>query len=262
MEYVSVASRGLPLNRSIRRPPGPPLVFCVTNGRGRLSRGVSRMRTRTRTLGRTTVRESSRARHHAHAYEEVPVRNAVSQVAQTRSAFKGWLRSTLFGMRDLPRGTVTFLFTDIEGSTQLLERLGPSPTRRRSNSTGACCGERSPGTTAPRWTHRATLSSSSSREPRPRSPPPRRRSTRWPTRRCACASGSIPVSRSRRPKATSAWTCTRAPDRRRRSRRPGAALEQTRDLVRRRVRDLGEHRLKDLTAPRGSTSSATRTSRR
>ena len=27
-------------------------------------------------------------------------------------------------MRDLPRGTVTFLFTDIEGSTRLLQSLG------------------------------------------------------------------------------------------------------------------------------------------
>ena len=27
-------------------------------------------------------------------------------------------------MRDLPTGTVTFLFTDIEGSTRLLQRLG------------------------------------------------------------------------------------------------------------------------------------------
>lgn len=27
-------------------------------------------------------------------------------------------------MRDLPTGTVTFLFTDMEGSTRLLERLG------------------------------------------------------------------------------------------------------------------------------------------
>ena len=27
-------------------------------------------------------------------------------------------------MPDLPTGTVTFLFTDIEGSTQLLQRLG------------------------------------------------------------------------------------------------------------------------------------------
>jgi class 3 adenylate cyclase len=28
-------------------------------------------------------------------------------------------------MRDLPTGTVTFLFTDIEGSTNLLRELGP-----------------------------------------------------------------------------------------------------------------------------------------
>src|SRR3989304_9250469 len=28
-------------------------------------------------------------------------------------------------VRDLPRGTVTFLFTDIEGSTRLLDELGP-----------------------------------------------------------------------------------------------------------------------------------------
>jgi class 3 adenylate cyclase len=28
-------------------------------------------------------------------------------------------------MRDLPAGTVTFLFTDIEGSTRLLHELGP-----------------------------------------------------------------------------------------------------------------------------------------
>src|SRR5918997_986811 len=28
-------------------------------------------------------------------------------------------------MRDLPAGTVTFLFTDVEGSTRLLQELGP-----------------------------------------------------------------------------------------------------------------------------------------
>src|SRR2546430_10623512 len=31
-------------------------------------------------------------------------------------------------MRELPEGTVTFLFTDIEGSTQLLHQLGDSYT--------------------------------------------------------------------------------------------------------------------------------------
>src|SRR5579871_6574982 len=29
------------------------------------------------------------------------------------------------GVRDLPAGTVTFLFTDVEGSTRLLHELGP-----------------------------------------------------------------------------------------------------------------------------------------
>jgi class 3 adenylate cyclase len=28
--------------------------------------------------------------------------------------------------RDLPSGTVTFLFTDVEGSTKLLHELGPA----------------------------------------------------------------------------------------------------------------------------------------
>jgi class 3 adenylate cyclase len=29
-------------------------------------------------------------------------------------------------VRELPGGTVTFLFTDIEGSTRLLQELGPA----------------------------------------------------------------------------------------------------------------------------------------
>src|SRR5919201_4899953 len=33
-------------------------------------------------------------------------------------------RSDHLGMRELPSGTVTFLFTDIEGTTRLLEQLG------------------------------------------------------------------------------------------------------------------------------------------
>ena len=37
---------------------------------------------------------------------------------------------------DLPTGTVTFLFTDVEGSTRLLHELGATPTRRRLPSTG------------------------------------------------------------------------------------------------------------------------------
>ena len=32
---------------------------------------------------------------------------------------------------DLPSGTVTFLFTDVEGSTKLLHELGPTGYARR-----------------------------------------------------------------------------------------------------------------------------------
>jgi class 3 adenylate cyclase len=35
-------------------------------------------------------------------------------------------------MAHLPTGTVTLLFTDIEGSTQLLQRLGPAYARALS----------------------------------------------------------------------------------------------------------------------------------
>src|SRR5438093_8171325 len=34
------------------------------------------------------------------------------------------MRRIMTAMRELPTGTVTFLFTDIEGSTKLLHRLG------------------------------------------------------------------------------------------------------------------------------------------
>jgi hypothetical protein len=36
----------------------------------------------------------------------------------------------------LPSGTVTFLFTGVEGSTRLLDSLAPRATRKRSPSTG------------------------------------------------------------------------------------------------------------------------------
>ena len=40
-------------------------------------------------------------------------------------------------MAALPPGTVTFLFTDIEGSTELIQRLGD-----RRYSKGLCLGRR------------------------------------------------------------------------------------------------------------------------
>src|SRR5262245_22768947 len=37
---------------------------------------------------------------------------------------RGWRPATVHAMSELPTGTVTFLFTDIEGSTRLLQELG------------------------------------------------------------------------------------------------------------------------------------------
>ena len=37
---------------------------------------------------------------------------------------------------ELPSGTVTFLFTDVEGSTKLLHELGAEAYAGRSQSTG------------------------------------------------------------------------------------------------------------------------------
>jgi class 3 adenylate cyclase len=45
-------------------------------------------------------------------------------------------------MRELPTGTITLLFADIERSTALLQELGRSDTARLSPSIGASCGRR------------------------------------------------------------------------------------------------------------------------
>jgi hypothetical protein len=39
--------------------------------------------------------------------------------------------------RELPSGTVTFLFTDVDGSTKLLHEMGTRPTRSSSRSTSS-----------------------------------------------------------------------------------------------------------------------------
>ena len=116
---------------------------------------------------------------------------------------------------ELPTGTVTFLFTDIEGSTQLLRGTG-GLRRLRSPSTGVCCGRHSQPTAAARSTRRATPSSWRSR-PRARRWPPRpRRSGPWPPTpgRTGCASRAHGAahrrSHPRRAAATSASPCTDA----------------------------------------------------
>ena len=103
-------------------------------------------------------------------------------------------------MAELPTGTVTMLFSDIEGSTLLLSRLGPAyadalDAQRR------CCARRGRPMVARRWAPRATASSWCSRPHRMRWPPRPRRSATWPgTRgpvrnRFGCGWGSIPASR-------------------------------------------------------------------
>ena len=62
----------------------------------------------------------------------------------------------------LPTGTVTLLFSDIEGSTSLLRRLGEGYADALS-AQRSLCAARSRGGTGARWAPRATASSSCSR---------------------------------------------------------------------------------------------------
>ncbi len=51
-------------------------------------------------------------------------RSSASGASSTRAARSGSRWARVAAMPDLPTGTVTFLFTDIEGSTRLLDELG------------------------------------------------------------------------------------------------------------------------------------------
>ena len=163
-----------------------------------------------------------------------------------------------------PAGTATFLFTDIEGSTRLEERIGTAryadapraapraPARARSTPTAA--SSRAP---------RATRSSSSSRAPARRS---RRPSTAqralaaepWPDDaavrvRMGLHSGEAghgrrqPRRARRQPGRADRGGRPRRPDRRL-GRDPGAG-RRARCPPTSRLRDLGEYRLRDLLAP-------------
>ena len=149
----------------------------------------------------------------------------------------------------LPTGTVTFLFTDIEGSTRLL-RSSATGTRTCSPSTAARCGSRGGGTTASRSTRRATPSSSPSRaRPMPWRPPPTRNSRLRPDR-CGCGWGCTRGSRSLTDEGYVGLDVHRAARIAAAGHGGQVLLSQaTADLAGADVRDLGLHRLKDLSAP-------------
>ena len=163
---------------------------------------------------------------------------------------------------------VTFLFTDIEGSTRLEHRARDGPLRATSASgTARSCARRSPRTTAyeqgtegdsffvvvPRGARRR----SRRRSPRSgRSPRNRGRRRRRVRVRMGLHTGEVERDRRRRRRLDDQ---PRGPDRGRGPRRPDPRCrDATRALVEGELpdgvtlRDLGEHRLKDLRAPERS----------
>jgi class 3 adenylate cyclase len=68
-------------------------------------------------------------------------------------------------MTDLPSGTVTFLFTDMEGSTRLLAQLGRAEYGRVLAEHHRLLRAAFEAHAGSRWTRRVTRSSSSSALP-------------------------------------------------------------------------------------------------
>ena len=161
---------------------------------------------------------------------------------------------------DLPSGTVTFLFTDVEGSTELMHQLGaegyaaalaehrrcPRGLRRRGRRRGGHAGRRvlrrlptAPGAVAAAEAMTEALATG----------PSRSGSACTPVRRCSPTRATLATTSIARAIAAAA------------PRRPGARLAATGELVDSTLVDLGEHRLRTRGAS-GSSSSATATSRR
>ena len=151
----------------------------------------------------------------------------------------------------LPSGTVTLLFTDIEGSTRLLSELGAeayeealAEHRRLLREAFARHGGVEVDTQGDAFFYRVPVRG------RGASRPPARASRRCPSVRSACAWACIRGARTSAGRAMSARTCTwrrgspppvtaaRCSSRRRRAR------WSTEELA-----DLGEHRLKDFAEP-------------
>ena len=81
--------------------------------------------------------------------------------------------------QDLPQGTVTFVFTDIEGSTRLLEELGASVTGSCCRSIIGCVGRRGRRMAGWRWTRQVMRFSLHSRLRRRRWRRPAKRRWLW-----------------------------------------------------------------------------------
>ena len=124
---------------------------------------------------------------------------------------------------ELPTGTVTFLFTDIEGSTRLLQELGDGYADVLAEHHRAL-RDAWRRTTGSRSTRRATRSSSPSRaRPTPWRPPPTR-NARLRLARCVCGWGCTRASRSGRRGLRRVRRAPGGADRGCRARRPGAAV--------------------------------------
>jgi hypothetical protein len=127
------------------------------------------------------------------------------------------------GVQALPSGDVTFVFTDVEGSTRLLHELGAEEYARVLAEHRRTLREAFAGCAASRSTPSATRSSTRSHRPPPRwLLPPRFRSSL-----CACASAFTAGLPSSRTQATSAHLAS------------NTVL----------LLPLGEHRLKDFERP-------------
>ena len=162
-----------------------------------------------------------------------------------------------------PAGTATFLFTDIEGSTSLEERIGTAryarcpraapgdparggrrPRRRRAGHRGRLVLRRLRRAPARRWRRPSRRSARSSRSRGPRTPGSR---SGWAStrarraRRAAASSASTSTGRrGSRPPATAGRSSPRTrPGRSSRARCPPGVT----------LRELGEYRLRDLLAP-------------
>ena len=118
-------------------------------------------------------------------------------------------------MNGMPSGTVTMLFSDIEGSTLLLARLGDAyaqalDTQRAVHARGLVgLGRR------PRWAPRAdsffvVFATAGDAVAAAVQAQRELAAQHWPARSsgCGCASASIPARRWCTPAATWAWTCT------------------------------------------------------